>query len=161
MLQGCLMAACRSRGRPTSEIRDHSVIWAGRTRKLPRILLGLQTRPSVQRLIPLSCSSKTNTAPLWTIPRSRSINRRVTRGIMPRLAASKTSRASKVVSMYPRNGGSRTGGGVWAAMTVCEGWMETCMMGRRRGRQGGGGGGLCFGRGNQSIGGCRMCMRVR
>ena len=30
---------------------------------------------------------------------------------MPRLAASKTSRASKVVSMYPRNGGARGGGG--------------------------------------------------
>ena len=30
---------------------------------------------------------------------------------MPLLAASNTSRASKVVSMYPLNGGSRLGGG--------------------------------------------------
>ena len=33
------------------------------TRKLPNIRLGLQIKPSVQRLIPLSCSSKTKTAP--------------------------------------------------------------------------------------------------
>ena len=45
------------------------------------------------------------------MPRSLSINRRVTRGIMPRLAASKTSKASKVVSIYPRKGGASGGGG--------------------------------------------------
>jgi len=57
---------------------------ARRTRKLPTIRDGDQERPSVQRLIPLSSTQKTNTAPLLIMDlRSESLSRRVMRGIMP------------------------------------------------------------------------------
>lgn len=68
--------------------------------------LGLQKKPSVHRLMPLSSSSKTKTEPEVIILRSASTRRRVTRGIIPRRAASRMSSASPVVSMKPVHGGS-------------------------------------------------------
>ena len=44
------------------------------------------------------------------------MSRLVTLGIIPLLAASKTSNASYVVSIYPRNGGSSAGGEAGAGM---------------------------------------------
>lgn len=100
-----------SHGKPEPKVSGPCASVGQHTRKFPKILLGLHTRPSVHLLIPLSCSSKTKTAPLWTMPLSRSINLRVTLGIIPLLAASNTRSESNVVSMYPLKGGSRTGGG--------------------------------------------------
>ena len=77
--------------------------------------LGLQTKPSVQRLMPLSPSSKMSTEPDVIILRSESTKRRVTRGMKPRLAASRMSRASPVVSIHPDQGGS---------VQVLDCWMD-------------------------------------
>lgn len=68
--------------------------------------LGDQKRPSVQRLIPLSSSSKTKTEPEAIILRSESTSLRVTLGMTPRLAASSMRRASPVVAIQPVQGGS-------------------------------------------------------
>ena len=69
------------------------------TRKLPTILDGDQESPSVHRLMPLSSTQKTNTAPLLIIDRrSESLSRRVILGIIPRRAAMIRRRASVVVS---------------------------------------------------------------
>lgn len=76
------------------------------SKKLPRIRLGLQKNPSVQRLIPLSSSSNTKTEPDVIILRSESTSRRVTLGISPLRAASRMRRASPVVSIQPHQGGS-------------------------------------------------------
>src|SRR5712692_9868062 len=56
--------------------------------------------------MPLSSSSKTKTEPEVIILRSESMRRRVTRGIIPRRAASKMRRASPVVSIQPDQCGS-------------------------------------------------------
>jgi hypothetical protein len=56
----------------------------GLTRKFPAMRDADQERPSVQRLIPLSSTLKTKTAPLRTIvARSSSFNLRVMRGMTP------------------------------------------------------------------------------
>jgi len=80
--------------------------WTGHTRKLPRMRDGDQMKPSVHRLIPDSSSSNTNTEPEVIILRSESTSLRVTRGMRPRRAASRMSRASPVVSIHPHHGGS-------------------------------------------------------
>lgn len=76
------------------------------TKKLPKIREGDQTNPSVHLLIPDSSSSNTKTDPDVIILRSESTSRRVTRGMRPRRAASRMSRASPVVSIHPLHGGS-------------------------------------------------------
>lgn len=68
--------------------------------------LGDQNRPSVQRLMPDSSSSKTKTEPDAIILRSLSTSRRVTLGMTPRRAASSMSSASPVVAIHPVQGGS-------------------------------------------------------
>src|ERR1700722_8094852 len=68
--------------------------------------LGLQKKPSVHRLMPLSSSSKTKTEPEVIILRSESTRRRVTRGMRPLRAASRMRSASPVVSIHPDQGGS-------------------------------------------------------
>ncbi len=67
---------------------------------------GDQKKPSVQRLMPDSSSSKTKTAPDAIMRRSASTRRRVTRGMRPRRAASRMRSASRVVSIHPHQGGS-------------------------------------------------------
>ena len=58
------------------------------TRKFPCILDGVQVRPSVHRLMPLSSTQKQNTAPdRIIVSRSESFNRLATRGIIPLLSS--------------------------------------------------------------------------
>ena len=75
------------------------------TKKFPSMREDKNRRPSVHRLIPDSCALKTKTAPLtiiWFL--SLSFKRRITRRIMPSLAAWTSLKASTVVSTMPKKG---------------------------------------------------------
>ena len=70
-------------------------------RKLPETRLALHDFPSVQRRIPASRSSQTNTEPDWISWRSFSESRRWTRGSRPMRHASKRIMASAGVRTWP------------------------------------------------------------
>lgn len=89
----------------TTIIRHSTMPMINGLTKFPSMREGDHEYGSVQRLIPLSSCVKTMITPLRSTSRSKPLNRRVTRGMIPFLAASKTSRTSLVVFSQPDNKG--------------------------------------------------------
>lgn len=89
-----------ARGKRVKKITISCIPRMTLTKKFHKIRLGLHRRPSVQRRIPLSFSSKTNTCPLRISLRSSSRSLRLTLGMMPRRTHSKIRSASCVLDLF-------------------------------------------------------------